>query len=52
MAMRVPTSNVSVVDLTCRIEKGASYDEIKETMKEAAKGEYKGKHKQTSICVA
>merc|ERR1712003_424280 len=33
MSMRVPTSNVSVVDLTCRIEKGASYDEIKETIK-------------------
>lgn len=43
MAMRVPTANVSVVDLTCRIEKGATYDEIKETMKEAAKGDYKGK---------
>ena len=42
MAMRVPTSNVSVVDLTCRIEKAASYDEIKQTLKEAAEGEYKG----------
>jgi len=42
MSMRVPTANVSVVDLTCRIEKGATYDEIKETMKEAANGEYKG----------
>merc|ERR1711990_83625 len=31
MAMRVPTQNVSVVDLTCRIEKGASYDDIKKT---------------------
>lgn len=42
MAMRVPTANVSVVDLTCRIEKGATYDEIKQTMKEAAEGPLKG----------
>ncbi|KAI0025875.1 glyceraldehyde 3-phosphate dehydrogenase [Xylariomycetidae sp. FL0641] len=42
MSMRVPTSNVSVVDLTCRIEKGASYDEIKAAMKEAAEGPLKG----------
>jgi len=42
MAMRVPTANVSVVDLTCRLEKGASYDEIKKAMKEASEGELKG----------
>jgi len=42
MSMRVPTSNVSVVDLTCRIEKGATYDEIKAVMKKAAEGELKG----------
>jgi glyceraldehyde 3-phosphate dehydrogenase len=42
MSMRVPTANVSVVDLTCRIEKGASYDEIKAAIKEAAAGELKG----------
>jgi len=42
MSMRVPTSNVSVVDLTVRIEKGASYDEIKKTIKEASEGELKG----------
>lgn len=42
MAMRVPTANVSVVDLTCRIEKGATYDEIKEAVKAAADGPMKG----------
>jgi len=40
--MRVPTSNVSVVDLTVRIEKGASYDEIKAVIKKAAEGPLKG----------
>jgi len=42
MSMRVPTANVSVVDLTVRIEKGASYDEIKQAIKEAADGPLKG----------
>jgi glyceraldehyde 3-phosphate dehydrogenase len=42
MSMRVPTQNVSVVDLTVRIEKGASYDEIKETIKAASEGDLKG----------
>ncbi|RDW88072.1 glyceraldehyde-3-phosphate dehydrogenase [Coleophoma cylindrospora] len=42
MSMRVPTSNVSVVDLTCRIEKGATYDEIKAVIKKASEGELKG----------
>ncbi|KAI1084472.1 glyceraldehyde-3-phosphate dehydrogenase [Whalleya microplaca] len=42
MAMRVPTSNVSVVDLTVRIEKGATYDEIKAAIKKASDGPLKG----------
>ncbi|KAL1839770.1 hypothetical protein VTJ49DRAFT_1193 [Mycothermus thermophilus] len=42
MAFRVPTANVSVVDLTCRLEKEASYDEIKAAIKEAAEGPLKG----------
>jgi len=42
MSMRVPTSNVSVVDLTARLEKGASYDEIKAVMKKASEGPLKG----------
>lgn len=42
MALRVPTPNVSVVDLTCRLEKGASYEKICEAMKAASEGELKG----------
>nr|AAB95425.1 glyceraldehyde 3-phosphate dehydrogenase [Neurospora crassa] len=42
MAMRVPTANVSVVDLTARIEKGATYDEIKEVIKKASEGPLAG----------
>lgn len=42
MAMRVPTQNVSVVDLTARLEKGATYEQIKDAIKEAANGPLKG----------
>jgi len=42
MSFRVPTPDVSVVDLVVRLEKGASYDEIKATIKEAANGPLKG----------
>ena len=42
MSFRVPTPNVSVVDLTVRLEKGASYQEICAAMKEASEGELKG----------
>jgi glyceraldehyde 3-phosphate dehydrogenase len=42
MSLRVPTSNVSVVDLTCRLQKEASYDEIKAAIKEASEGDLKG----------
>ncbi|PGH05702.1 glyceraldehyde-3-phosphate dehydrogenase [Helicocarpus griseus UAMH5409] len=42
MAMRVPTSNVSVVDLTCRTEKAVTYDQIKKTIQDASNGELKG----------
>lgn len=42
MALRVPTADVSVVDLTVRLEKETSYDEIKKTFKNAAEGDLKG----------
>mmetsp|Transcript_11786 Transcript_11786/g.20144 ORF Transcript_11786/g.20144 Transcript_11786/m.20144 type:complete len:334 (-) Transcript_11786:158-1159(-) len=42
MAFRVPTVDVSVVDLTVRTEKGASYEQVCEVIKKAAEGEYKG----------
>ncbi|MDD3960042.1 MAG: type I glyceraldehyde-3-phosphate dehydrogenase [Clostridiaceae bacterium] len=42
MAFRVPTADVSVVDLTVRLDKGASYDEIKAVMKAASENEFKG----------
>lgn len=42
MAFRVPTANVSVVDLTCRLVKPTTYEEICNKMKEASEGELKG----------
>ena len=42
MAFRVPTSDVSVVDLTVELDKGASYEEICAAMKEASEGSMKG----------
>ena len=42
MAFRIPTLNVSVVDLTCRLAKPASYEEICKAMKEASEGALKG----------
>ena len=41
MSFRVPTPNVSVVDLTARLEKAASYEDICATIKKAAEGELK-----------
>lgn len=42
MSFRVPTADVSVVDLTCRLEKATSYDQIKAAMKAASEGDMKG----------
>jgi glyceraldehyde 3-phosphate dehydrogenase len=42
MSLRVPTSDVSFVDLTCELEKAASYEEICAAMKAASEGELKG----------
>lgn len=42
MAFRVPTPDVSVVDLTCRLEKSATYEEIKAVLKKASENELKG----------
>jgi len=42
MSFRVPTVDVSVVDLTCRLERGATYEQIKAAVKEASEGPLKG----------
>jgi len=42
MSFRVPTPDVSVVDLTCKLSKAATYEEICKTIKEASEGPLKG----------
>lgn len=42
MAFRVPTTDVSVVDLTCVLEKPTTYEEIQKAMKAASENELKG----------
>jgi len=42
LSFRVPTLDVSVVDLVVRTEKSATYQEIKDVVKKASEGEYKG----------
>jgi glyceraldehyde 3-phosphate dehydrogenase len=42
MSFRVPVADVSVVDLTVKLEKSASYDDIKKAMKDASEGDLKG----------
>lgn len=41
MSFRVPTADVSVVDLTCKLARPTTYEEIKEVMKKASKGKLK-----------
>ena len=41
-SMRIPAGDVSIVDLTCRLAKGATYDEICAAVKAASEGEMKG----------
>ena len=42
MAFRVPTANVSVVDLTVKLESETSYDKVMQALKEASENELKG----------
>ena len=42
VALRVPTADVSVVDLTCTVKKSTTIDEVNAAFKEAAKGSLKG----------
>ncbi|MDB5051435.1 MAG: cbbG [Fibrobacteres bacterium] len=42
MSFRVPASDVSVVDLTCELERGASYEDICKAMRTASEGPLKG----------
>ena len=42
MAFRVPTVDGSVVDLTCRLERSATFDEVKDAIKKASENDLKG----------
>ena len=42
MAFRIPTANVSVVDLTVRLKKDTSYEKIKKVMKDSSNNELSG----------
>lgn len=42
MSFRVPTLNVSVVDLTCKLERSTTYNDIKAAVKQASENELKG----------
>ena len=42
MAFRVPTVDVSVVDLTCRLERSATFEEVKNAIKKASENDLKG----------
>ncbi|MFP3489744.1 type I glyceraldehyde-3-phosphate dehydrogenase, partial [Staphylococcus sp. SIMBA_130] len=42
MAMRVPTPNVSIVDLVAELDQDVSVDEVNAALKEAAEGDLKG----------
>lgn len=49
MSFRVPTADVSVVDLTCRLNKAASYDDIKAAIKEVRRAQKSSHHVNRSV---
>ena len=54
MAFRVPVPDVSVVDLTVRLKKGASYDEIKKVIKAASESKELGRYigyTEDQVCI-